>query len=1563
MTLRKRTLLITGVTLLALLAGFQAIAAGVLLRNARAMEEQDVHHNLEHFRAVLDGQLAQLSTLAEDWGHWDDTYTFIQDANPQYISSNLVDGTFTNLALNVMLYFDSDGRLVFGKAVDLETGRGVSLSTTLLAELRGDHPVFASTAQGSSHTGILLLPEGPLLIAASPILTSEGEGPVRGTLLMGRYLDAALAERLMAANGLRFTLQPLDGRPLPDPFRAAWDVLAKSAGQPAETVQPLDRQTVAGYTVIQDIHGKPALLARVEVPRTLYNQARTYILYLLTALLVTTLLFGIANLMHLDRLVLKRLERLSTELGHITETGNLAARMTVQGKDELARLAMAINRLLAVLQQAERDHLEAEAALRHERDLLQTLMDNLPDTIYFKDTQSRFTRINRAQAQTLGVANPADAIGKTDFDYFTPEHAQAAYEDEQKIIHTGQPLLGKVERIRVAGKGFRWVMATKVPIKDQTGQVIGIVGISHDIDERIRQEEALRESERRLATLLSNLPGMAYRCRNDQDWTMEFVSEGCLELTGYRPEELVNNRVISYAQLIHPDDRQDVWDQVQSALQEQRPFRLLYRILTATGQEKWVWEQGRGVFDDAGELQALEGFITDISERRQAEEALQAERNLLRTLIDNLPECIYVKDRQAHFVLNNVAHAQVMGALTPDEVRGKWDFDFFPPEQASAFYADDMAVISSGRAILQREEPVFDQVLRENRWYSTTKVPLRDRDGRIVGLVGIARDITEQKRAEEALRESEERYRSVITAMAEGVMLLDARGVIQTCNRSGARILGHAAEELEGRPLTHFEWQAIHADGSPFTTDDFPAMITLRTGQPCTDVLMGVRRPDGTLVWLSINTQPLRRSPDEAPYAVVASFSDITARLQAEEELRKKNRELDAALMAAEAAARAKSQFLANMSHEIRTPMNAVIGMTGLLLDTELTAEQREFVEIIRNSGETLLGIINDILDFSKIESDKLVLEKTPFDLRECIEDSLDLVVPKAAEKNLELAYVIESETPSSFVGDVTRVRQVLVNLLSNAVKFTPAGEVVVSVSSSRLNGNLYELHFAVRDTGIGIPAERMEQLFQPFTQLDASTTRHYGGTGLGLAISKRLCEMMGGTIWVESQVGVGSTFHFTIQAEAVPSASRIASRAALTLLSGKRLLIVDDNATNRRILTLQAQAWGMLVRAAESGAEALEWLRRGDPFDVAILDMQMPGMDGITLAEEIRKLPERQNLPLVMLTSMGHREEHLRAQMARVGLAAYLYKPIKPNQLQSVLMEIFVGRPLQGKPRAEPPQLDARLASRLPLRILVAEDNAVNQKLALRILEKMGYQADVAANGLEVLAALRRQHYDIVFMDVQMPEMDGLDATRQIVAQWPAEERPVIIAMTAAATQQDREQCLAAGMDDYISKPVRLQEVQAALERGAAQRAARQRANEMRQMAELAIASPQPDVLAPEALADLRSLQEEGEPDVLTEMAQTFLHNTPTRLTAIRQAIEQQDPKALEWTAHSLKSSCGIFGARRMVTLCTRLEQAGRTGMLGDAAELYNQLSFEYIRVEAALRQLMTDHDSTSPQ
>jgi PAS domain S-box-containing protein len=757
---------------------------------------------------------------------------------------------------------------------------------------------------------------------------------------------------------------------------------------------------------------------------------------------------------------------------------------------------------------------------------------------------------------------------------------------------------------------------------------------------------------------------------------------------------------------------------------------------------------------------------------------------------------------------------------------------------------------------------------------------------------------------------------SLVSITPAAVVVLDADERVTDWNPAAAELFGYSAEEAVGRPIDDLvfgETENGREEGRELMAE------AVREGRA--QRITRRRRRDGTLVDVELMLVPL--TVDGAHAGFLGVYHDVT--------------ELQRARQEAEAATQAKSAFLATMSHEIRTPMNAVIGMTDLLLSTDLTGEQREFAEIVHSSGDALLHVIDDILDYSKIEAGKLDLEHEPFRLRDCVEGALDIVAPRAWEKGIELGCLIDEAAPAGILGDEARLRQVLLNLLSNGVKFTEeGGEVFVLVDAEARGGGACRIELSVRDTGIGIPQDRMDRLFTSFSQVDASTTRRFGGTGLGLAISKRLVELMGGAISVESEKGAGSTFRISLPVTEAEVPSPIPLEEGLPQLAGKRILVVDDNETNREIVSRHARSWGMEPLAVERPSEALALVDAGEAFDVGVLDMMMPDMDGLALAGEIRSRRSADELPLLLLTSLG------RIPQAESGsiFSAQLTKPLKASQLYNTLLQLLTAEDVGAE--TVDAETNGQPARPSFLRILLAEDNPMNQKVALRLLERMGYTATVAWNGLEAIAALERQPFDVVLMDVQMPELDGLDATRRICEQWPAERRPHIIAMTANALPEDREACFAAGMNDYVAKPIRAEELARALKR-----------------AKPIAASP--DENSEEANVDLdaaalRNLRDLGGDEFLAEVVDAFLSDAPELMATLRRSLDEQNAEELRRAAHTLKSNGSTLGAAQFAELCRVLEQRAKEGELEGSSELIDRIEQEYGSLEESLAALRAE-------
>ena len=810
----------------------------------------------------------------------------------------------------------------------------------------------------------------------------------------------------------------------------------------------------------------------------------------------------------------------------------------------------------------------------------------------------------------------------------------------------------------------------------------------------------------------------------------------------------------------------------------------------------------------------------------------------------------------------------------------------------------------------------------------------------------LEKTIANQKAVEKELAESQRTFEGAFSDAPIGMALVSLEGSFTNVNKALLKIVGYSRQ---GLLFTNFQ-SITHPDD---LQEDVSLVNDLMTGRrKFYQLEKRYIHKQGHMVPVQVSTSLLTDFEDK-PLFFIVHIQDISAQKQF-------NQSLQASTQAAEAANRAKGEFLAMMSHEIRTPMNAMIGMLELLEDTHLNAQQQDFVEIIRTGSNTLSTVVNDILDFSKVESNKLELEMKRLDIYKCVEDVLALFSPQAEEKGIVLTSLIDPADVSVFFrGDSTRLRQILANLVSNSIKFTKQGEVSIQVQVKPISSQVakessvscYEIQFSITDTGIGIPPENIANLFKPFSQLDASITRQYGGTGLGLTISKRLVEMMGGKVWVKSQPGQGSIFCFSIKLEPYDKAKSAHFIKNHETLEGKNLLIVDGITTSCRYLLLQAQSWRLNVSTAESAEAALEeLLHSGKTFDVVVINESLPKIDCHCLALKIRNMPNYKAVPLILLQT--RRQALSRPLNSLDHEIKALQKPISRSQLYNTLAQLLLQETMTPHHDSSKQWLSATASSNKPLRILLTEDIPLNQRVALQMLAACGYSADVASNGKEAIAALQRQPYDLVFMDVQMPEMDGLQATRQIRSNLEMTQ-PYIVAMTAHTMKGDREECLLAGMNSYIGKPIRRRDLSNTLQQCPPLAESKPSLGSTLTARSTVIeASDLPVSLKKLPTLDTQVLENaSSDRSFLIEVCESFLQDLPERLAAVGMAIEQNDALALKETAHALKSLSGCVGAMQLFRLCQLVEAVGSSDRIEPARSHMPQLKDEYEKVQLAIQ------------
>ena len=1073
------------------------------------------------------------------------------------------------------------------------------------------------------------------------------------------------------------------------------------------------------------------------------------------------------------------------------------------------------------------------------------------------------------------------------------------------------------------------------PLNDAQGHPERVLAILHDLTERHAAEEqlrvltensgrleaALRESEERFEAFMNNTPAAAFI--KDEDGRLMFINRFMEDKFQVTREQMIGKTDFDW---LPPDTARAVTAADRTVLDSGKPLQLVEIVATPNGGA-YEWLTMKFCMGSSNGRKLLGGVAVDVTDQKKAERSLQESEQKFRDLFDDAPVAYHELDLDNRITRVNAMELGMLG-YTAEEMVGRSVWSFILEEKPEEIMPREKATKArlEYQCTFRRKDGRKVSVLMRQKF-------IAEASGAICGRRATLQDITALKRTERDLRDAEEKYRSIFENAIEGIFQSTAEGSYMSVNPALARMYGYASPDELMSTVTHIAKQLYVLPGR---RAEFAAAIQEKDA--VSDFESEIYRRDRSTIWISERARAVRDGDGKLLY-YEGTAEDITARRKAEQTIK-------GARDAAVESARLKSEFLANMSHEIRTPMNGIIGMTELLLDTELTPKQRDFSQTISHSADSLLTIINDILDFSKIEAGMLSFEEIDLHIPSVVESSVELLAARAAAKKIEIASLVYNGVPAGLRGDPGRLRQVLTNLIGNAVKFTERGEVVVRANCQEETDTHAVIRFTVTDTGIGIDPEAIERLFQAFVQADGTTTRRFGGTGLGLAICRQLVERMGGGIGVTSQPGKGSTFWFTARfvRQAVES-PRIVPRKPQ--LKDVRILIVDYHETNRSVLQHLFSSWGMRVRQAPTAQEALAMMRseaaRGKPFGLAILDMQMPDMDGLELARTIKKDPKIAPARLVMLTSMDRQDDP--EGLRESGVDGYLVKPVREAPLLDCLStvmsadletsEIQAGLVALAKAGLKPTALDG-----LKLEILVAEDNPVNQKVAVYQLQKLGFFPDVVENGRLALSALQRKKYDVVLMDCQMPELDGYAATRELRAIEGLAKHTWVIAMTANSLEGDRDKCLAAGMDDYMSKPVKPADLIAALSR----------------FATTSPNAPQPlardadGAVDPRVLAGFRELDGEGGKNLLGSLIETFLDNTPLVLGEAQAALARQSASQLERAAHTLKGSCSNFGAERMQSACRRLEQAAHEGSLKQASEMIAAIEREFASVRTAL-------------
>ena len=1174
---------------------------------------------------------------------------------------------------------------------------------------------------------------------------------------------------------------------------------------------------------------------------------------------------------------------------------------------------------IRLLAQQRDTYIQITEELKENEKKYRTIFENIADSYLEVDLKGNFIFFNQAFCKLLGYSRE-ELQGRNNQDFLDKENAKIVFEIFTGVYKSNESVMGASwEMIRKDGSKRRVETSVSL-VRDPSGEIVGFRGIGRDVTDQKETERVLALNEARFRDISLSMA----------DWIWEVDTRGVYTFTagnigkvlGYTPEEMLGKTPMDF---MPRDEADSVSKKMAKIFALKHPIVDLKNwCLKKDGTRVCMLTNGVPIMGDNGEWLGYRGVDKDITRNLMVEEQLKKSLESTETIINTLPIGVMIVSKD-HIVrrINNAA-LKMTGHDSEADIVGRTCHRTICPADEGHCHLKNL-----GNQVDQSEKVIIH---KDGRRIPVFKTALQvELDGNDVILEAFM-DISAIKKAEKKIRESEERIRTVMETIVDPVAVFNTLGRATYVNPAFTQVFGWTAEEL-GDPACTFIPDPLlpeirHAIRKVLGGAHIKGLETRRTTKT------------GRTIDVRLGAALLRSASGEAS-GIVANFQDITREKQAKKELKQINRELEKAIehahtltQRAEMASAAKSEFLANMSHEIRTPMNGIIGMTVLVPGTPLTGEQREYLEMAQMSANALLGLLNDILDVSKIEAGKMELETIEFNLRITLENAVNTLALKAHEKGLELVCHIRPDVPTALMGDPGRLRQIIVNLAGNAIKFTDKGEVVIRVEKESQTDTTATLRFAVSDTGIGIPVDTLDTIFHSFKQADGSATRKYGGTGLGLSISRQLVKLMGGAIRAESpnpfagdepvpdlyrgspEGGPGSIFHFTAVFELNRSEEPPSLRLNRQDLAGLPTLIVDDNATNRFLLQEMLTTWGLSPSSAADGREALglaaKALENGKPFRLALLDMQMPEINGFELAQKIKEAPFGEGMKMIMISSMGEKEDARRCR--ETGISGYLSKPVRQSELLNTIL-ITMGLQEGENTTVVTRHTVCDLQERL--KILLAEDNRVNQVLAVNLLKSKGHQVTLAVNGKEAVAAYKRENFDLILMDVQMPEMDGFEATRIIRGLSEKGAAIPIIAMTAHAMKGDQEKCLEAGMNAYVAKPINPATLFETVERvlGGAE----------------SLGKP----FVPTTF-DMASAMENvlDDPELFREITDIFLKELPGNLATLRQVLLTKDGPAIARLAHSIKGAVVNFAATEAHDTAQRLETHGTNGHFDLAEE-----------------------------